>query len=93
MAAAVTSPPLVMLATVALLLDHVTARPLNALCSESSVVAVNCTERPTSTLAAVGLTLTCATGANVTETMAVSVAAPGCPRAMTLIRPVSDAAL
>src|SRR2546421_5170979 len=58
----VTSPVAVTLATPALLLVHVTARPVRARPNESFGVALSCTVPPTGTLAVAGLTLTVATG-------------------------------
>jgi len=92
-APAVTRPPFVTVATVGLPLVHVTVRPLKTLRSESSVVAASCSVPPTRTLAAAGLTVTTATGADVTVTIAVSAIAPGRPFAMIVAVPVLDPAL
>src|SRR6266852_4973549 len=62
----VTSPLLVTLATLGLLLDHATARPDSGLPLASLGVAVSCTVCPTWTVAEPGLTVTAATGTAVT---------------------------
>jgi len=58
----VTSPLPFTVATVPLLLNHVSERPFNGLPVESFAVAANCTVWPTVTVAAAGLTTTDATG-------------------------------
>jgi hypothetical protein len=70
--AAVTRPAPLTVATAALLLAHVTVRPVSTLLAESSVVACNCVVPPTMTVAVAGATATVATGAGVTVTVAVS---------------------
>src|SRR6267143_3088049 len=59
----VTSPLSRTTATAALLVAHVTARPLNAWAAESVNVAVSCNVCPTRRLPGAGLTATAATGA------------------------------
>src|SRR6266480_3452548 len=72
----VTRPLPFTLATAALLLAHVTTRPVSVLPGESLVTALNCRVAPTGTLAVVGLTVTDATGVLVIVTAAVSVSVP-----------------
>src|SRR6266699_3727705 len=67
----VTRPDALTLATVELLLPHVTMRPVSAVPFASLGVAVSWTVWPIVRLAEVGLTLTEATGANVTVTVEV----------------------
>src|SRR6266550_2337398 len=66
-----TSPLLLTVATTALLLVHVTGRPVNVLPVESFSVAVSCTVCPTRMLAGAGETSTDATGTLVTVIAAV----------------------
>jgi hypothetical protein len=66
-----TSPPDDTVATAALLVAHVTTRPVSGLPFASFGLAVNCTVCPTATLAEEGLTATDATGATVTAIVAV----------------------
>jgi len=68
---AVTSPVPFTLATVVLLLDHITVRPVNTFPFASLSVAVSCCVCPACTLAAAGLTVTEATGTPVTVMLAV----------------------
>src|SRR5881409_1476237 len=68
---AVTSPVPFTVATVVLLLDHVTVRPVNTLPFASLSVAVSGWVCPAGTLAAAGLTVTEATGTPVTVMLAV----------------------
>src|SRR5207249_5127469 len=65
---AVTSPVLFTVATVVLLLDHVTVRPVNTLPFTSLSVAVSGWVCPACTLAAAGLTVTEATGTDTVTT-------------------------
>src|SRR6266566_2995032 len=58
-----TSPLLLTVAILVLLLAHVTVRPVSAVPAESFGVAVSCAVAPTDTLGAAGLTVTAATGA------------------------------
>jgi hypothetical protein len=84
---AVTSPLALTLATVVLLLAHVTALPASAVPTESSGVAVSCTVPPTVKLAAAGVTTTLATGTvlvHTTLTLAVACIAPGWLFAVTV---------
>src|SRR5437867_13406969 len=67
-----TKPPLFTLATDALLLDQEIERPERTLPAESAVVAVSCTEAPTSRLTSAGITFTEATAAARTVMVAVS---------------------
>src|SRR6266568_2282775 len=85
-ATAVTSPLASTVATPAASVDHVMTRPVRTLPSASWSVAVICCVAPTPTVAAVGLTLTDATGAGFTvmaalppfpSLVAVIFAAPG----------------
>src|SRR5882762_805524 len=64
----VTKPLALTVATAALLVAHVTARPLRAVPFESFGVAVNCVVAPTVRLAVAGLSVTEATGTFVTVT-------------------------
>src|SRR6266487_3560759 len=89
----VTSPFPLTEATAALLVAHVTIRPLNGLPFASFGVAVSCTVCPTATLAAAGLTRIDVTGASVTVTVAVSAGPPLFPLATILTLPVSEPAL
>src|SRR5882762_745484 len=66
----VTRPLPLTVATAALLVAHVTARPLSAVPAASRGVAVSCPVWPTGTLDAAGLTATDATGTFVTVTVA-----------------------
>ncbi len=59
----VTSPVDETVATAALLVVHVTVRPVSTFPAASCVVAVSCTVAPTATAAGVGVTVTDATGA------------------------------
>jgi len=68
-------------AMAALLVAHVTARPLRAVPFESFGVAVNCVVAPTVRLAVAGLTVTAATGTFVT----VRAAVPLCPSLVAVI--------
>jgi len=77
----VTKPLALTVATAALLVAHVTARPLRAVPFESFGVAVNWVVAPTVRLAAAGLTVTDATGTFVTVTAAV----PLCPSLVAVI--------
>src|SRR5947208_9416205 len=61
-----TRPLLFTLATDALLLDQEIERPERTLPAESAVVAVSCTEAPTSRLTTAGITFTEATAAGTT---------------------------
>jgi hypothetical protein len=72
-ASAVTNPVPFTVATPALLLVHVTARPVNTFPFASLGVAVTCTVCPTMILAVAGLTVTEATGTPLTVTAAVPV--------------------
>src|SRR2546422_5332838 len=69
----VTCPLAVTVAIAALLVDHVTTRPLNGLPLASRGVAVSCTACPTAVLSVVGLTLTDATGTGFTVIAALPV--------------------
>src|SRR3989442_4986689 len=91
-----TRPPADTVATAALLVAHITTRPVRGLPFASFGVAVSCTVCPAATLAGAGVTVTEATGATVTVTVAVplfpslvavSVAVPG---ATALTSPVAD---
>jgi len=88
-----TSPLPLTEATDALLVAHVTTRPLSELPFASWGIAASCVVCPTVTVAAAGLTITAATGTGVTVTTAVSAAPPGFPFATTLTVPVSAPAL
>src|SRR6267143_4843280 len=66
----VTRPPPLTVATAALLVAHVPARPLSAVPPASRGVAVSCPVWPTGTFDAAGLTATDATGPFVTVTVA-----------------------
>src|SRR5438445_286780 len=87
----VTTPLALTAAAAALLLAHVTVRPLSTFPTASFVVAESATVWPTCSLTDTGLTVTDATGADVTVTAAVSVVPP--PWATTLTFPVSGPAL
>src|SRR5437870_3984937 len=88
-----TKPPLFTLATDALLLDQEIERPDRTLPAESVVVAVSCTEVPTSRLTMAGVTFTEATAAGTTVIVAVSEPEPELPWATTLNLPMSLVAL
>src|SRR5438046_3033168 len=79
----VTWPLAVTVAIAALLVDHVTTRPLNGLPLASRGVAVSCTACPTAALSVVGLRLTDATGTGFTVIVVVPAATP-------VARPVDD---
>ncbi len=83
----VTSPLPVTVATAGALVAHVTTRPLSGWPFASLGVAVNCTVCPTVTLAVAGLSVTDATGALLTTTVAV----PLCPSlvAVSVAAPVA----
>src|SRR3989454_1194256 len=66
-----TRPPADAVATAALLVVHITTRPVSGLPFASFGVAVSCTVCPAATLAGAGVTVTEATGATVTVTVAV----------------------
>src|SRR5258708_3844886 len=66
-----TSPPVETVATAALLVAHVTTRPVSRVPPASFGVAVSWTVCPGATLADAGLTVTVATGATVTVTLAI----------------------
>src|SRR5207249_1643594 len=68
-----TWPLAVTVAIAALLVDHVTTRPLNGLPLASRGVAVSCTACPTAALSVVGLRLTDATGTGFTVIAALPV--------------------
>jgi hypothetical protein len=72
---AVTRPPELTVAMALLELDQETARPVNTLPFASRVLADNCTVPPTWRFAVAGATVTVATGASATVTLAV----PVCP--------------
>jgi len=72
----VTNPLALTVATAALLLAHVTTRPLRAVPFESFGAAVNWVVAPTVRLAAVGLTVTDATGTLLMVTAVVSASVP-----------------
>src|SRR5712691_12172415 len=90
----VTRPLPLTVATAALLVAHVTARPLSAVPPASRGVAVSCPVWPTRTLDAAGLTVTDATGTFVTVTVAVPLFASlvavmvAVPAAMPVTRPL-----
>ena len=69
----VTSPLAVTVATAALLVAHVTTRPLNGLPLASRRFAVSCAACPAATLSVAGLILTDATGTTFTVTAALPV--------------------
>src|SRR5436190_23419931 len=69
----VTWPLAVTVAIAALLVDHVTTRPLNGLPLASRGVAVSCTACPTAALRVAGLRLTDATGTGFTVIAALPV--------------------
>src|SRR6266550_2087325 len=68
-----TSPLLLTVAILVLLLAHVTVRPVSAVPAESFGVAVSCAVAPTDTLGAAGLSVTEATGAAAGGVQAPSV--------------------
>src|SRR5438445_529155 len=68
--------PLVLTVATAVLLTHVTVRPVRGVPFESFGVAVNSVVAPSVTLAVVGLTVTDATGTLVTVTAAVPASVP-----------------
>jgi hypothetical protein len=70
----VTSPLVLTLATDALLLDHVTTRPVRGLPAESLVTAESCWVPPTGMLADAGLSVSVATGTFETVIAAVPLA-------------------
>src|SRR5712691_2766440 len=91
-----TCPLAVTVATPALLVAHITARPLNGLPAASRRVAVSCIVPPTATLPVAGLMLTDATGTRFTVTAALP-ALPSlvaiivtAPAATPVTRPVED---
>src|SRR5439155_20304500 len=86
-----TNPPPLTVATPALSLAQVTARPVRGAPVESSGVAVNCVVCPTETLAVAGATTTEATGTGATVTVEESDVPP--PVALTLYWPVWPGAL
>src|SRR5439155_25859079 len=67
----VTSPLPLTVATAALLVAHMTVRPVSTLPLASFVVAMSCTVCPTGTVAVAGITATEATGTGLTVTAAV----------------------
>src|SRR5205807_1299263 len=77
----VTSPVPVTVATDVLLLAHVTERPVRMLPLASRRVALSCTVWPVATVPELGVTVTAATGAPVTVTLAV----PLCPSLVAVI--------
>src|SRR5438128_2071917 len=79
--APLTSPLPLTVATVVLLLPHVTTRPVRAVPFASRGVAVSCTVAPCWTLADAGVTVTDATGTFDTVTTAV----PLCPSLVAVI--------
>ena len=79
--AAVTNPVALTVATEPLVVDQVTARPINGLPFASLGVAVSCAVCPTLRLAVAGLTATDATGTLETVTLAV----PLCPSLVAVI--------
>src|SRR5207244_1893268 len=85
--APVTRPLILTVATEPLFEDHVTVRPVSTLPAESVVVACSCAVAPTTIGAVEGVTLTAATGASVTLTVAVSDTPLGSPVATTLYCP------
>jgi len=78
---AVTRPVVLTLATPAALVVHVTDRPVRTFPAASRNVVVNCPVCPTVRLRVLGVTLTDATGASVTVTLAV----PLCPSHVAVI--------
>jgi len=78
----VTSPVDETVATAALLVVHVTVRPVSTFPAASCVVAVSCTVAPTATAAGVGVTVTDATGAGAVTVIA---AVPLCPSLVAVI--------
>src|SRR5207248_6157857 len=81
---AVTSPLWLTVATEALPLDHVIARPASGLPPASCGVAVSCVVWPTCRLADVGLTVTDATGTGGCP-VTVTAALPLCPPLVAVI--------
>ncbi len=79
----VTSPVDETVAMAALLVVHVTVRPVSTFPAASVVVAVNCTVAPTFTVAVPGLTDTDVTGAAVAVTVIAAV--PLCPSLVAVI--------
>jgi len=77
----VTSPLLFTVAIVLSLDDQLIARPVKGLPLASRGVAVSCTVRPIATVPELGVTVTAATGASVTVTLAV----PLCPSLVAVI--------
>src|SRR5205809_2896432 len=77
----VTSPLLFTVAIVLSLDDQLIARPAKGLPLASRGVAVSCTVRPIATVPELGVTVTAATGATVTVTVAV----PLCPSLVAVI--------
>jgi len=71
-ATAVSKPLLLTVATAALLLAHVTTRPVSAVPAASLGVAVSCSVWPTGTVSRAGFTTTDATGGRTTATVEVS---------------------
>jgi len=92
----VTSPPLLTVATVVLVLDHVTTRPVSAFPAASLGTAENCSVVPATMLADAGLTITEATGTTVTVTVAVPLlpplvaVMPAVPAAIPVTRPLDE---
>jgi hypothetical protein len=78
---AVTNPLPVTVARFALVVDHVTTRPVSALPAASRGVAVNCSVWPTTRFAELGVTPTDATGTADTVTLAE----PVCPSLVAVI--------
>src|SRR5438552_2336554 len=72
----ISSPPVPTLATVVLVLDHVTARLVSVFPAASLATAESCCVAPTIMLADAGLTVTEATGTAVTVTVAVPLLPP-----------------
>src|SRR5438132_2114839 len=84
-----TSPLLLTVAILVLLLAHVTVRPVSAVPAESFGVAVSCAVCPTVRLAVAGATATEATGTGVTVTAAL----PALPSLVAVIVAVPTAPL
>ena len=80
----VTSPPALTVATVGLLLDQDTARPVSGVPFASLGVAVSCTVPPATTLPVAGLTVTVATGTGGTVVTVIA-AVPLCPSLVAVI--------
>ncbi|HYS59089.1 MAG TPA: hypothetical protein VEM27_00760, partial [Gemmatimonadales bacterium] len=76
-----TSPLLLTVAIVLSLDDQLIARPVKGLPLASRGVAVSCTVCPIATVPELGVTVTAATGATVTVTLAV----PLCPSLVAVI--------